>query len=193
MLAQQLEVKILASEGGDVASETLIPIFHRWIRENRLGEDKLLIDVADYSHVPNGPGVMIVGHGLQYRMDEASGQLGLLFARKRDEPGPLADKLTEAFAHALEAAHALEQEPTVNGQVSFAGDRVEVTIMSRLYASSDAETFAELEPELRAFAARLYGDDVEVEISRRGDDRTPLSATLVAARTPGAKELLQRL
>jgi hypothetical protein len=77
--------------------------------------------------------------------------------------------------------------------VKFPADRVEITIMSRLYAPSDEDTYAELEPELRAFAESLYGEDAEVTISRRGDDRGPLSATLAVSHSPGTGKLLGRL
>jgi hypothetical protein len=34
--------------------EAVIPVFHRWIQEQIF--DELLLDVANYSHVPDGPG-----------------------------------------------------------------------------------------------------------------------------------------
>ena len=74
-----------------------IPVFHDWIKHHRLGE--LLVDVASYGHVPNGPGVGIVGHGSDYFVDSSEGRQGLLYSRKRDFP---AEALREMGATALE-------------------------------------------------------------------------------------------
>ena len=68
MLAQQLSVKIFAHDPAAVQPAAFIPIFHRWIQESRLA-DRLLIDVADYRHVANGPGVLLIGHEAHYALD----------------------------------------------------------------------------------------------------------------------------
>ena len=57
---QHLNVKIFAQEPASIDLAGAIPVFHRWIQENVCEE--LLIDVADYRHVPAGPGVLLVGH-----------------------------------------------------------------------------------------------------------------------------------
>ena len=51
---QHVNVKLLAGDPADVDLEPLIPIFHDWIRDRVFEE--LLLDVADYRHVPEGPG-----------------------------------------------------------------------------------------------------------------------------------------
>ncbi|HTM20181.1 MAG TPA: hypothetical protein VL172_06735, partial [Kofleriaceae bacterium] len=157
MNLQQVEVKVYCRPAADaVDPESYIAIFHRWIQENRLGRDFLLIDVADYRHVPDGPGVMIIAHGAHWKLDEAGGELGLAFARKRDPLGPAADKLTEAFTWALRAAAALEKEPALAGKLSFRTDRVRVAVISRAAAAGTPEDFAALRPDLEALAARLW-------------------------------------
>ena len=66
----------------------LIPVFHRWIREQAMPE--LLIDVADYSHVPAGPGVMVIGHEANYSVDNRENRLGLLYNRRAALEGHIA-------------------------------------------------------------------------------------------------------
>ncbi len=174
MQVQQVEVKLFVEADGELDQEALIPIFHRWIRENRLG-DVLLIDVADYRHVPDGPGVMLIGHGVQWKMDADRGELGLAFARKRDEPGPVHDKLTEAFDRLMTAVDALEAEPSLRGQVRLDRRHGLVTVMSRLAAANDAGTYAELAPVVEAVVAER-GADGAVSTERVGDDpREPLT------------------
>jgi len=175
MDVQQLELKFFAAaDAADFDQATLIPVFHRWIRENRLG-DVLLIDVADYRHVPDGPGVMLIGHGVQWKLDSDRGEPGLVFARKRDEPGDAAGKLAEAYDCAVRAVDALEGEPALRGGLRFDRDHGQVTVMSRLAAANDAQTYDQLAPVVAALiSARRDGATVTTE--RVSDDaREPLA------------------
>ena len=44
-----------------------IPVFHRWI-QGQVFEDHLLIDVHNYSHVKDGPGILLVAHEGQFSL-----------------------------------------------------------------------------------------------------------------------------
>ena len=77
-----------------VAGETLdvdaaISVFHRWIREGCALEG-LLIDVADYRHVPDGPGVLLIGLDRDRSIEFSTGEVAIRSMSKR----PLADDLT---------------------------------------------------------------------------------------------------
>ena len=69
-----------------------------------------MIDVANYAHVPKGPGVVLIGHGSDYFIDEGEGRLGLLHSRKRGAPDA-GDRLADAFRRTLHAASLLEATP----------------------------------------------------------------------------------
>ena len=86
-----------------------IPVFHRWIQEQAL--PGLLVDVADYRHVPEGPGVVLVAHEAIYGLDLGGGRLGLLYNRRTRLDAAPAEALPQAFRAALEACRKLEQEP----------------------------------------------------------------------------------
>ena len=77
----QLKIYLTPESARAVDLEDLIPVFHRWIKQRLLPE--LTIDVANYRHVPQGPGVVLIGHGSDYFMDEGEGRPGLLHNRKR--------------------------------------------------------------------------------------------------------------
>ena len=85
MDAHKLQLKLFADAQPGRSLEDFIPVFHRWIKDRVLTDDTL-VDVANYAHVPEGPGVVLIGHGADYFMDEGGGRLGLLFNRKRAEP-----------------------------------------------------------------------------------------------------------
>jgi hypothetical protein len=175
MQVNQLAIKLFAADQG-VSLEPFPVIFHRWIQE-KLVPGQLLIDVADYRHVPDGPGIVLVAHEAIYAIDGERGPLGLLYSKKRDQPGELADKLVEAFREVIAAARLLEEDPA--RPIRFRGDRIRIAVMSRRFAPSDGETLAAARPALEAFAARVYGGR-EVSIEHLADARAPFSVEMAA-------------
>ena len=92
MNLERVGVKFFCDAGEAVELSELIPVFHRWIQTNALG--RLLIDVADYSHMTEGPGVILVGHEGIYAMDETGGRRGLVYYVRRPVDGSLTEHLT---------------------------------------------------------------------------------------------------
>lgn len=183
MQVQQLTAKLYADPAGaaELDLEAIIPVWHRWIQESRL-PDTLLIDVADYRHVVDGPGIMLIGDGVHYALDRQDGRLGLLVSRKRDPEGEVEAKLDEILARTFEAATALEQEPSLAGALRFSAGDLRVQIGSRRVAGNDASTFAAMRPPLQAAAARLY-PDAAVTLERDDDDPRSLAGVRVRAET----------
>jgi hypothetical protein len=143
----KLGVKIFVANPGIVTIRDFIPIFHSWIQEQKIDEH-LLIDVHDYSHVQNGPGILLVAHEGNFSLDQAEGRLGLVYYRKQ----PVADGLKAAFESAQAAARILEGEPTLKG-IRFRADEFLVFSNDRLLAPNTSEARAELEAAIgRMFA-----------------------------------------
>jgi hypothetical protein len=190
VLASQIAIKLFAAPGATPDHEALIPIFHRWIREHRHRLcGKLLIDVADYRHVQDGPGVVLIGHEAHWGVGGLAGGLGLHYARKRDAAGELAGKLVEALHDSLTVAGMLEAESTLG--LRFDPSRARVQVMSRLHADNSEAAVAAARPEVAAVAARLWGPGASVSHAVT-DPRAPL--TLDVAGTAGSvAELLARL
>jgi hypothetical protein len=162
MNVQHVNVKIFAEDPAiDLAGA--IPVFHRWIQGNVCEE--LLIDVADYRHVPAGPGVLLVGHEANYSLDLSSDRLGLLYNRKAWRDGPPRDKLSQAFHAALAACRRLEQEPEFQGRLKFSSGDCEVIINDRLLAPNTDATWQALKPAFEEFFGGLYGPGVTFERS----------------------------
>ncbi len=95
----RLSLKIFATK--PIPREELHPfigVFHRFIQEAAV--PGLLIDVADYAHVPDGPGVILIGHDVDYGIDLAGGRTGLLTTRKRGSEADLSALFREALAKA---------------------------------------------------------------------------------------------
>src|SRR5258708_1785429 len=155
METQKLQLKIFLTRDSArvVEPEAFIPVFHRWIKERLLPE--LVIDVANYVHVPQGPAVVLIGHGSDYFMDLGEGRLGLLHTRKRSGPPP-ADRLTDLARRTLHVAALLEREPALSGKVRFAPNELLLRINDRLAAPSNDTTFAAVSQELAVLAARIF-------------------------------------
>ncbi len=125
-----------------------IPVFHRWIQKNALPET--LIDVADYQHVPAGPGILLVSHDAYYGLDQSKHRLGLLYTRRTSMDGSTADRISQAIDSALRACNLLEGEPEFAGKLSFDRGSFEVSVNDRLMAPNNESGYLQLERELRA-------------------------------------------
>jgi len=190
MRSQKIQVKLYADRPEAVDPEALVPVFHRWIREASVGDGELLIDVTDYSHVPKGPGVALIGHQSDYFLDAGEGRPGLLFSRKRgfagDDDGAC---LRDAFRRALHACRLLEEDDTL--ELRFRTDEVPVRIQDRLNAPNTAATFSEVEPLLRETLAAIF--DGPLELEHVADPRAPFTVRVRAGSSAGVPSLLARL
>jgi len=164
MNIQHINIKIYLEDPESVNLADFAAVFNTWIQQQRLEE--LLIDVADYLHVHNGPGIMLIGHEADYSLDNRGGRLGLLYNRKEQLEGTTEEKLVQATRAALTVAQILEHE---NG-LKFNGSEVQVVINDRLLVPNTVETLAVLEPDLKSFFNQLYGG-TEYSLSHNDDRR----------------------
>jgi hypothetical protein len=187
---QHINVKLFLRDAEGVDIGPLVPIFHGWIQE-QIG-DELLIDVADYRHVPDGPGVMVIGHEADYSVDNTDGRLGVRYARKATLNSNNQERLKQAARSALTAYQRLEEEAKLNDWLRFNGEDIEVVINDRLLAPNRAETRIVLEPEFRSFGDKLFGTG-NYHLTWQTEPRRLLGATFHANRTFTAAELLKNL
>ena len=150
---QHVNVKFPAAGGIDLTEA--IPVFHRWIQDQAL--PGLLIDVADYRHVPEGPGVVLVAHEAIYGLDEGGGWLGLLYNRRTEHDAEPAEAAAHAFRAALTACRKLEQEPEFSGSLHFDASACEVVVNDRALAPNDDATRTRLLTVLAPLLDRAWG------------------------------------
>ena len=138
--ARQVSAKLYAEEPVDVDPAALIRVFHGWIR-NEVLPDRIMIDVADYSHVPEGPGVILICHEAHYSFDDAGGRPGLRCTLKRHGYREERDPIDEALLSALRACALLQAEPELGGKLRFKTDELYFGVEDRLVAPNTDETF----------------------------------------------------
>jgi hypothetical protein len=156
MEIQHINVKLFVKDREEIDLEALIPVFHDWIQNQE--SDELLLDVADYRHVPAGPGMVLIGHYGNYSLDNTGGRLGVRYNRKAVLEGSNQERLIEATIEALEACQRLESEPRLEGRIRFHGREIELSVNDRLLAPNNPETRSALDAELRAFFSTLFGN-----------------------------------
>lgn len=186
MNVQHINIKFFIENPESVNLAEYSTVFNSWIQKQAL--DELLIDVADYLHVHNGPGIMLIGHEADYSLDNRAGRLGLLYNRKEQLEGTTQEKLAQAVRAALTAARLLENE---NG-LKFNRQEVQVIINDRLIAPNTTETFASIEPGLRAFFDKLYMG-MEYTITNNVDSRERFTVNIKAEANFDVDSLLKNL
>jgi len=154
MEMQHVNVKLLVRNPGEVDLEPLIPVFHSWIQK-QVGEG-LLLDVADYRHVPEGPGVVLIGHQGNYSVDNADNRLGVRYNRKAALDGSNQDRLKQAARAALTACQRLEAESRLGGKLRFDGQEMEIFINDRLLAPNNETTREAFQSDFATFLQQLF-------------------------------------
>ena len=154
MELQKLSVKFLVEPPDGVPLSRFIDIFHGWIQAS----DGDYHDVADYSHMQAGPGIVLVASDANISIDETDNRRGLLFKQKRHLPGSNQDRLRSCVLAALENCRKLEAEPALRGKLRFLANEALISVNDRLAGTNSDASFEELKREIESFTKRLYGD-----------------------------------
>ena len=178
---QKINVKFFCQETEPIPLTAFIDVFHGWIQAS----EGVYHDVADYSHMQAGPGIVLVAQEANVSIDETGGRRGLLYKQKSRIEGLNTEKLRQVFHSALENCRRIEEEPKIAGKMKFRADETEITINDRLIMPNTEAAFLELKPDLAAFLNRLYAGSA-VSVERNGD---PSKALTVRTKASGAFEI----
>ena len=115
MELQKFGVKLFLNTNGSFDSKDFIPVFHTWI-QNKVIVDHLLIDVADYSHIPDGPGVMLIAHEGHFSLDQENLIPGIMYMRKTETEGSFKERFMKVLSTTRQAANRLCNNNINKGQ-----------------------------------------------------------------------------
>lgn len=166
MSAQRISVRFWFE--GMLDLEAFIPVFHEWIKAQDAPD--LLIDVANYVHVPNGPGLMLVGHEGDFGLEERNGRFSFKYTRKRGWQG---ETLAERVQETLQITQWGVQKLTTNSDIQVAQDHVEVTLLDRLTYPNTEDVWQTAQADL----ATTFGNNL-TRLSE--DSRRPLTISIQA-------------
>jgi hypothetical protein len=189
MELQKINVKVFTAEPNKVPLTDFIDVFHGWIQAT----DGVYLDVADYSHMQAGPGIVLVADDANVSIDETGNRRGLLYSQKSKLSGSNLEKLSTVMRSALENCQRLEQEPALDGKLSFAGNQVEIVVNDRLVAPNTGEAFEEIRPEIDFLARRLYSTTNFTLLRNQQDTRQRFNVTISTPLSFETKTLLNNL
>lgn len=155
---KRLGVKFSLKQEPQLQPADILPIFQRWIQEHTV--PGMLIDVIDYKHVLEGPGIVLVADEADYAYDLGEGQPGLHYVRKRDLPDSLPAALRLSFHRALQAARALEAEAP--GDLVFDFTSAKISFLDRMNYRNEADVFNAVHAEVADIISEIYGAGVDV-------------------------------
>jgi len=190
MHLEHVNVKLLVKSPEEVDLEPLIPVFHSWIQAQVFEE--LLLDVADYRHVPAGPGVVLIGHQANYSVDNSDEHLGVRYNRKAVVNGSNQDALRQAMRASLIACQRLESEPRLEGKLRFNGQEIECFVNDRLLAPNRDATRETFQSDLDTFFEKLFRGN-EYSLSYASEPRKLFGVSLKTSRVFATADLLANL
>ena len=161
---KRLGVKFSLKQEPKLQPDDILPIFQRWIQEHTV--EGMLIDVIDYKHVPDGPGIVLVSDEADYAYDLGAGQVGLHYVRKRDLPNDFAAALRLVYQRAMEGARALQAEAP--DDLMFDYSRANINFLDRMNYRNEPAVFDQIREELAQILGQIYGAPVDVK--RVNDD-----------------------
>ena len=178
---QKLNVKFFVEPPDTVPLTEFIEVFHSWIQAT----DGDYHDVADYSHMQDGPGIVLIANDANVSIDESGGRRGLLYNRKAPLAGSNQERLRTVIRAGLENCRRLQREPALAGKMKFSGDGILISVNDRLAVPNTRESLESLKPDLEAVAGRLF-DGPGLAFSYETDSRQRFS---VAVRAPRRLDL----
>jgi hypothetical protein len=152
-----ITIPMVASEKFDL--KEIVPIFHKWI-QGQLLAGHLLIDVADYMHVENGPGVVLVSHEANIGLERKNGQFSLTYLRKRPFGKAFQDRTAIVLQSALAAATLLQKD--LSG-AAFPTDHLQLRIVDKLNAPNNEDTLRQLLADLQSVFGKIFERSVRVD------------------------------
>ena len=154
MQLQKFGVKLFLNTNGSYESKDFIPVFHSWI-QNKSVEDHLLIDVADYSHIQDGPGVMLVSHEGNFSLDQENQQPGIMYMRKTDIGGDFKGRFINVLSTTIQAANNM-CDNNINKEVDFINNSFRFITNDRRIAENTRDNQKLYQDEVRKALVELY-------------------------------------
>ena len=152
---QRIAVKILSDAPATISLDPFLSIFSRWRTD---AEDPARwVDLADYAHMPRGPGIVLIGHVCNFSFDLGAPAPGLLYSRKQELYGSNEDRLHSVLRAAAEMSRRLLGEPEFPAGIHVRPGSLEIRFQDRLETPNNDSADRLLRPAVNAVFDRLLG------------------------------------
>ena len=175
MELQKFAIKLFLNMNESYSSKDFIPVFHSWIQDKVIA-DHLLIDVADYSHIPDGPGVMLIAHEGHFSLDQENHQPGIMYMRKTEFGGDFKERFINVLSTTIQAANNL-CDNNRNKKVDFISNSFRFITNDRRIAENTYDNQKLYQNEVRKSLVELYST-CEVEYKDISTENERLAFTV---------------
>lgn len=167
MIPRRIAIKFFLKDPRHSDPELIVWLFNTWIQDQLI--DDVLIDVVNYSHVPDGPGIILIGHETDYALDLTDGKAGLLVTLKRGSFPTLRDAIAELLKRAEKGIQLLESGTANHAAVVVDNNQFTITFLDRLQYPNATYQFDQVVPELEQAATEVLGAQwLEAEVVNEG-------------------------
>ncbi|GIX05771.1 MAG: hypothetical protein KatS3mg115_0174 [Candidatus Poribacteria bacterium] len=166
---KRIDLKFYAQNPEAIDYPALTEVFIRWSKE----DPNRWLDIADYLHVPSGPGLLLIGNDYHIGVDNHKDRPGFLFSLREPLEGPTEERIAGALRLAIQIGADLEAEETI--RVRFGVDPIEFIVNDRMYFPNEPEVYAALEGAIREGFRQVFS---EVSVERHDDPKKRLGATI---------------
>ena len=177
MELQKFGVKLFFDANNSYSSKDFIPVFHSWIQD-KIVADNLVIDIADYSHIPDGPGIMLIAHEGHFSLDQENLQPGIMYMRKTELEGSFKVRFNKVLSTVIEAAKRLHDNH-INKEINFKNNSFRFIANDRLYAENTIENQTLYKNNIRKALNEIYPDsNIEFDDVSNNNERLAFTVKL---------------
>jgi hypothetical protein len=156
---QRISIKIHSEAPASISLDPFLDIFGRWRHDKAHPAE--WIDLADYAHVPKGPGIMLIGVKAMFSFDLTDPAAGLLYITRRGLSGNSEQRIKSALRSAFDLSKRLTAEKNYPAAAKLRTDRIELRLLDRLVTPNTLATDAAMRPAIdtalnAAFGAGVY-------------------------------------
>jgi|APSaa5957512535_1039671.scaffolds.fasta_scaffold168242_2 hypothetical protein len=148
--------KIQIQSKETATAENFFKVFNTWIPDSL----EVFVDVTDYAHVHNGPITLLVGHYVDYVLDNSGGELGLMYRQKREFPLTAKAPIEQGLAQLQAACKRLENDSTFAGKLKFDTSKLTLILNDRALASNSKDGFKQVLPQLSFLDEKQFSKEM---------------------------------
>jgi hypothetical protein len=189
---QRIQVKLLSNAPASLDLNPFIEIFGRW-RADR-NHPAGWVDLADYAHVPRGPGIVLVGFNANFSFDmtadsNGTGETpGILYFTKKGLSGSHLERIAASLRSCLDLSKRLVAEREFPKNIQLRANELEIRFPDRLLTPNTAAIHKELRPPVERALDGLFGSGGYALTLHQNEDEAP--GYSVRAHNPSTLESL---
>jgi len=187
---QRVSLKILTDAPVTLNLDPFLVIFSRWRTD--ANHPAQWVDLADYAHMPRGPGIILIGHRCNFSFDLGTAAPGIQYLSKQGLEGSSEDRLRTVLRDCFALTRSLLGESEFPSSVHLLTGALELAFNDRLETPHTAETDRALQPAVTKVLDRLYGPG-KYSVKPEPDAGRRYGFTIAAPEDPGLEVLTARL